>query len=80
VHRGWYDRKLKLVRDLSCGDVLVYLEIEYRRVDCKVCGKVITEELEWLASNPLYTKRFAVYVGKRCRDAVGRERGQRTPS
>jgi transposase len=49
--------------------VLVYLEIEYRRVDCKVCGKVITEELEWLASNPLYTKRFAVYVGKRCRDA-----------
>ena len=47
----------------------VYLEIEYRRVDCQVCGKVKTEELKWLASNPLYTKRFATYVGKRCRDA-----------
>lgn len=47
----------------------VYLEIEYRRVDCRVCGKVKTEELKWLASNPLYTKRFAIYVGKRCRDA-----------
>lgn len=29
-----------------------------------------TEELEWLASNPLYTKRFATHVGKRCRDAT----------
>jgi transposase len=33
-----------------------------------MCGKVKTEELEWLASNPLYTKRFATYVGKRCRE------------
>jgi len=47
----------------------VYLEIEYRRVDCLICGKVKTEELKWLADNPLYTKRFAIYVGKRCRDA-----------
>lgn len=28
-----------------------------------------SEQLDWLAGNPLYTKRFAVYVGKRCRDA-----------
>jgi transposase len=31
---------------------------------------VKTEELKWLANNPLYTKRFAVYVGKRCHDAT----------
>jgi transposase len=27
------------------------------------------EGLEWLANNPFYTKRFAFYVGKRCRDS-----------
>jgi len=48
----------------------MYLEIEYRRVDCRKCGTVKTEGLDWLANNPLYTKRFAVYVGKRCRDAT----------
>jgi transposase len=48
----------------------MYLEIEYRRVDCRKCGTVKTEGLDWLADNPLYTKRFAVYVGKRCRDAT----------
>lgn len=48
----------------------MYLKIEYRRVDCKKCGKVKTEQLDWIAKNPLYTKRFAVYVGKRCREAT----------
>ena len=28
-----------------------------------------TEALEWLADNPLYTKRFAIYVGRRCRES-----------
>jgi transposase len=31
---------------------------------------VKTEKLAWLAENPRYTKRFAIYVGKRCRDAA----------
>jgi transposase len=30
---------------------------------------VKTERLDWLADNPRYTKRFAQYVGKRCREA-----------
>jgi transposase len=47
----------------------VYLEFDFRRVDCRQCGKVKSEGLDWLADNPLYTKRFAVYVGRRCRDA-----------
>ena len=27
-----------------------------------------TESLDWLADNPFYTKRFAYFVGRRCRD------------
>jgi transposase len=64
---------------LSCGDTRVYLEIEIRRVQCRSCGTVKTETLDWLAKNPFYTKRFAYYVGRRCRVApikdVARELG-----
>ena len=28
-----------------------------------------TESLDWLADNPFYTKRFAYFVGRRCRDS-----------
>lgn len=58
-----------MVRDLSCGDRRVYLNVEVRRVDCATCDAVKQEGLEWLANNPFYTKRFAFYVGKRCRDS-----------
>jgi transposase len=70
VHRGWYDRRERLVRDLSCGDVRIYLEVEVRRVNCRSCGHVKRERLEFLADNPFYTKRFAFYVGRRCRQAT----------
>src|ERR1700682_6040583 len=66
---GWYDRKLRRVRDLSCGDTRIFLELEVRRLDCRHCGKVKRERLDFLADNPLYTKRFAYYVGRRCRQA-----------
>ena len=67
VQRTFYDRKSRRVRDLSCGDTRVYLEIEIRRVHCRSCGAVKQEKLPWLANNPFYTKRFAFYVGRRCR-------------
>ena len=38
-----------------------------RRVQCRKCGKVKQERLSWLANNPFYTKRFGVYVGRKCR-------------
>ena len=66
---GWYDRKVRRVRDLSCGDTRIFLELEVRRVDCRNCGKVKRERLEFLADNPFYTKRFAYFVGRRCRQA-----------
>ena len=70
MHSGWYDRKRRRVRDLSCGDTRVFLEFEVRRVFCRRCGKVKREKLDFLADNPLYTKRFAFYVGRRCRSAT----------
>ena len=56
-----------MVRDLSCGEYGIYLEVLVRRVACRKCGKVKRERLSWLADNPLYTKRFAWLVGRRCR-------------
>ena len=51
----------------------VYLEFEVRRVQCRRCGKVKRERLEFLADSPFYTKRFAHYVGRRCRATTIKE-------
>ncbi len=64
---GWYDRTTRRVRDLSSGDTRVYLEFEVRRLRCRACAKVTREQLDFLADNPFYTKRFAWFVGRRCR-------------
>jgi transposase len=39
-------------------------------VRCRSCGKVKREYVNFLAVNPLYTKRFAYHVGRRCRTAT----------
>ena len=65
LHWSFYDRTRRQVRDLSCGDMRIYLDFEVRRVECRSCGKVKRERLEFLADNPFYTKRFAYYVGRR---------------
>lgn len=61
------------MRDLPCGDARIFLELEVRRVKCRKCSKVVQEELEWIADNPFYTKRFAYHVGRRCRNATVKE-------
>ncbi len=61
------------MRDLSCGDARIYLEVEIRRVRCRHCAKVKQETLTWLADHPFYTKRFAFFVGRRCRTATIRD-------
>ena len=48
----------------------IYLEVEVRRVQCSSCGLVKREQLAFLADNPFYTKRFAHYVGRRCRQGT----------
>jgi len=66
------------VRDLACGDYRIYLEIEVRRIDCPRCLKVKQEKLEWLADNPFYSKRFAFFVGRRCRVMTIKDVAQET--
>ena len=39
-------------------------------MQCRGCGKVKRERLEFLADNPFYTKRFSHYVGRRCRQGT----------
>ena len=67
MHRCWYDRTRRRVRDLSCGGLRIYLDLEVRRVHCRDCGAVKRERLELLADNARHTQRFAFYVGRRCR-------------
>src|SRR3972149_6168499 len=49
------------------GICAFHLEVEVRRVACRHCGTVKQERLDFLADNSFYTKRFAFYVGRRCR-------------
>jgi transposase len=48
----------------------IFLEFEVRRINCRHCGKVKRERLDFLADNPFYTKRFAFDVGRRCRSST----------
>jgi transposase len=64
------------VRDLACGDLRIYLDVEVRRVACQRCGTVKQERLDFLADNPFYSKRFAFYVGRRCRASPIRDVAQ----
>ena len=64
---------MRHARDLSSGAYRILLEFEVRRVACPVCGAVKRERLNFLADNPRFTKRFAYYVGRRCRQAVIRD-------
>jgi len=70
VQSGWYDRRTRRVRDLSCGPHRVHLEFEVRRVYCRSCQAVKGERLELLSDSAFYTKRFAYFVGRRCRTST----------
>jgi len=69
VQRAWDDRKVRRVRDLPCGEMRVYLEVEIYRVDCKKSGMVKQETLDWLTDNLFFSKRFAFFV-RQCRRAM----------
>jgi transposase len=73
VQKGCYDRRVRQVRDLPSGGFRIVLELEVRRIDCRNCGKVKRERLDFLADNVHFTKRFAFYVGRRCQQASIRD-------
>jgi transposase len=64
---------MRHVRDLSSAGFRIVLELEVRRVACRRCGTVKRERLDFLADNAHFTKRFAFYVGRRCRQASIRD-------
>jgi len=48
----------------------IFVELELRRVACRSCGAVKRERLDFLADNARYSRRFAFYVGRRCRSSA----------
>ena len=66
MHRGHYDSTRRRVRDLSCGELRICLDLEVRRVQCRSCHAVKRERLEFLVERTRHTRRFARYVGRRC--------------
>ena len=54
---------MRRTRDLSCGDTRISLEFEVRRVQCKRCGTVKRERLEFLADNPFYYQALCLLRG-----------------
>jgi len=67
VQRSHYDKKERLIRDLSCGEMDIYLSVEVRRLLCRQCRKVKRERLDWALDSRFFTKRFAYTVGRKCR-------------
>ena len=53
------------MRDLSCADTRVYLDLEVRRVCCRACGRVKRERLDFLAGNPLCPNWGQIYFPAR---------------
>ena len=56
------------MRDLDAGATRIYLEFEYRRVDCPKCNAVKRETLSWLAQSARFTQRFEDRIGQFCRE------------
>jgi transposase len=57
---------VRTVRDLPCGEAIVYVRFQHWRVACAHCGGIRHEYLSFLAKNKFYTKRFAIFVGRQC--------------
>ena len=60
------------VRDLGVAEWRIYVELERWRVWCPRCRAVFVEQFDWLARNPRYTQRFALHVGKLCREMTNK--------
>jgi transposase len=71
--RAFYEHTRRQVRDLSCGDTRVHLELPVGRVRCQRCGTVKRESLALLSDTPFYTKRFAFAVDRRLRVLSGHD-------
>jgi transposase len=56
--RGIYDRSTRRWRHLDLGAAKLFLEAEIRRIDCRRCGRVRTEELPWARPRARHSRDF----------------------
>ena len=56
--RAAYDRSVRRWRHLDLGAAKLYLESEIRRLHCRRCERVITEEVPWARPGARHTRDF----------------------
>ena len=71
---GWstaagYDRSVRRWRHLDAGSSKVWLEAEIRRLDCRCCGKVVTEQVAWARHGARHSRDLQdviTWLAQRC--------------
>jgi transposase len=71
---GWstgaiYDRSIRRWRHLDASGKRVFLQAEIRRLDCRRCGRVVTEEVAWARHGARHTRLFDDVVAWWCQRA-----------
>ena len=61
-----YDRKIRRWRHLDLGATRCWLQMTIRRVDCRRCGQVRTEQVPWARPGARHTQDFEDIVGWLC--------------
>ena len=56
--RAIYDRSVRRWRHLDLGAARLFLEAEIRRLDCRGCGRVRTEDVPWARPRARHTRDF----------------------
>jgi transposase len=56
--RAVYDRSIRRWRHLDLGAVKLFVEAEIRRLHCRRCGRVRTEEVPWARPRARHTRDF----------------------
>jgi transposase len=56
--RSRYDQSLRRWRHLDAGGTRLWLEADIRRLDCRRCGRVVTEEVPWARPGAWHTRDF----------------------
>jgi len=64
--RAVYDRSVRRWRHLDLGAVKLFLEAEIRRIHCRRCGRVLTEEVPWARPRARHTRDFEDVVAWLC--------------
>lgn len=53
-----YDRSVRRWRHLDLGATKLHLEAEIRRLHCRKCDRVVTEDVPWARAGARHTKDF----------------------